>query len=68
MIRMVRMNKNTVAFGYLLVLVFAHALFAQPYTIHIQSPWATDDPHFFEAGRFTENKASPMVSDRKSVV
>lgn len=57
------MNKNTVAFGYLLVLVFAHALFAQPYTIHIQSPWATDDPHFFEAGRFTENKASPMVSD-----
>ena len=57
------MNKNIFSCVYLLVLVFAHALMAQPYIIHIQSPWSSDEVHSFKAGRFTENTFYTMTAD-----
>ncbi|HPW94437.1 MAG TPA: hypothetical protein PLT31_04525 [Fibrobacteraceae bacterium] len=57
------MNKNIISCVYLLVLFFANALMAQPYILHIQSPWASDDPHSFKAGRFTENTTYAMTAN-----
>lgn len=57
------MNKNIFSCVCFLLLILSCASIAQPYIVHLQSPWASDDPHFFKAGRFTENTDYAMTAD-----
>ncbi len=62
-LRVDRMRKKPSSCLVFFLWITVQTIFAQPYTIHIQSPWKSNDTHSFEAGRFTENKTYLMESN-----